>query len=209
MKTTREKIVEEALKGFLTEGYERTSLRTVSESVEISKPAIYHYFRDKKKLLFTVQEFLLKIFDQQYEQLFQQEISLEEILEYFFTSVKNVQLMFQELTGFKIQDRFNYHRFFFDCVDKGGAPLIEKSYREQERLLAEKIKDAQELKQVSKELDAESLAFTIIALLEGTYLLSLYLPSLDIDIMAQKMLANAKRMIFIRDQEYSKKLNAR
>ncbi|MFX0087033.1 MAG: hypothetical protein ACFFAU_15350, partial [Candidatus Hodarchaeota archaeon] len=51
--------------------------------------------------------------------------------------------------------------------------------------------------QISSNLDPEILAFNIIATLEGTYLISLYLPSLDIDAVVTKVFLNFKQLLFL------------
>ncbi|MFX1254908.1 MAG: TetR/AcrR family transcriptional regulator [Promethearchaeota archaeon] len=197
MKTTKEKIVEEALKSFLTQGYEKTSLKDLANRVNITKPAIYHYFHSKQELLSTVQRYLLNMIDKAHEQLYQQDISLETTLKYLFDSIKNIEKRFRDSTGFKT-GKFNYHRFFFDCTKYlPTSSMIEESSREHERLLTARIKQAQETNQISSKLDAEALSFQIIATLEGMYLISLYCPSLEINKIAQKVFSNMKQLLIV------------
>ncbi|MFX1536456.1 MAG: TetR/AcrR family transcriptional regulator [Promethearchaeota archaeon] len=195
MKTTREKIVEEALKSFLTQGYEKTSLNDLANRVNITKPAIYHYFHNKQELLSIVQRYLLDMINKAHEQLYQRDVSLETMLEYLFDSIKNIEKLFQDSTGFTT-GKFNYHRFFFDCTKYlPTSSMIEESSREHERLLTAKIKQAQQTKQISPKLDAEALSFQIIATLEGMYLISLYRPSLEINKIVQKVFSNMKQLL--------------
>ncbi|MFX0067390.1 MAG: TetR/AcrR family transcriptional regulator [Candidatus Hermodarchaeota archaeon] len=197
MKTTREKIVEEALKSFLTQGYEKTSLNDLANRVNITKPAIYHYFHSKQELLSTVLRYLLNMINKAHEQLYHQDISLETTLEYLFDSIKNIEKLFQDSTGFTT-GKFNYHRFFFDCAKYlPTSSMIEESSREHERFLTARIKQAQETKQISSKLDAEALSFQIIATLEGMYLISLYRPSLEINKIAQKVFSNMRQLLIV------------
>jgi AcrR family transcriptional regulator len=50
----RERICEAAMQLFLTEGYERTSIRRIAEAVEYTPGAIYTYFRDKDDLFYEL-----------------------------------------------------------------------------------------------------------------------------------------------------------
>ncbi len=52
----RQTIIDAALKIFVAEGYEKTSLRNIAESIEYSPGTIYLHFKDKDELLFAVHE---------------------------------------------------------------------------------------------------------------------------------------------------------
>jgi AcrR family transcriptional regulator len=60
----RQNIIDAALKVFVEEGYEKTSLRNIAESIEYSPGTIYLHFKDKDELLFAVHEVAFgKFFD--------------------------------------------------------------------------------------------------------------------------------------------------
>ncbi|MHA1996032.1 MAG: TetR/AcrR family transcriptional regulator [Candidatus Hodarchaeales archaeon] len=201
MKTTREKIVREALKSFLTIGYENTSISYLADCVNVTKPAIYYHFKDKQDILLNTCRFLMNSIDEEYVRLFQQENSLEVILKRMFYSVKDVQKKFGEITGFKT-DKFNYHRFFFDCIKYlPSSSLIEEHYQKHSSLLFTRIKHAQENHQISSVLDFEAFAFQVLATLEGAHLLSLYLPELRMEDLTKKMFSNLEQLLFIKDNE--------
>lgn len=50
MKTTKEKIVEEASKLFAKNGFDKTSMSEISEQVGIEKASLYYFFKDKREL---------------------------------------------------------------------------------------------------------------------------------------------------------------
>ncbi len=52
--SARQRIVDVARELFCTRGYERTPLRAVSESVGVSKAAIYYHFKAKEELLAAI-----------------------------------------------------------------------------------------------------------------------------------------------------------
>lgn len=49
--TKREAILQTAVRMFLEHGYARTSLNDVADQLKITKPALYHYFRNKEDIL--------------------------------------------------------------------------------------------------------------------------------------------------------------
>jgi AcrR family transcriptional regulator len=52
----RQTIIDAALKIFVAEGYEKTSIRSIAEAIEYSPGTIYLHFKDKDELLFAVHE---------------------------------------------------------------------------------------------------------------------------------------------------------
>lgn len=58
----RQTIIEAAMKIFVNEGYEKTSIRSIADSIEYSAGTIYLHFKDKDELLFAVHEVAFKQF---------------------------------------------------------------------------------------------------------------------------------------------------
>lgn len=52
----RQTIIDAALEIFVKEGYEKTSIRNIADSIEYSPGTIYLHFKDKDELLFAVHE---------------------------------------------------------------------------------------------------------------------------------------------------------
>lgn len=52
----RKRILDAAMKMFLEDGYDKTSIRHIAEKIEYSPATIYLYFRDKDELLYEVQK---------------------------------------------------------------------------------------------------------------------------------------------------------
>ena len=62
----REAVLRMAVRMFLEEGYHRTPLATIAERLNITKPALYNYFRSKEEILYA----LYRLGDEQYEERF-------------------------------------------------------------------------------------------------------------------------------------------
>lgn len=52
----RQRIIQGAIHMFMTEGYEKTSIRNIAEKIEYSPATIYLYYKDKDELLYDVQK---------------------------------------------------------------------------------------------------------------------------------------------------------
>ena len=52
--TKREAVLQTAAQLFLEKSFGRTSLKDVADRLNITKPALYHYFRNKEQILLDV-----------------------------------------------------------------------------------------------------------------------------------------------------------
>src|SRR3569832_2821861 len=52
----KRRIIDVALKMFVEEGYEKTSIRNIAEKIEYSPTTLYLYYKDKDELLYDVQK---------------------------------------------------------------------------------------------------------------------------------------------------------
>jgi AcrR family transcriptional regulator len=57
---TRHQILKEAEKLYRTGGYEKISLQKIADSLQISKPAVFHHFKDKQLLFFEMLKMMLE-----------------------------------------------------------------------------------------------------------------------------------------------------
>jgi len=52
--TKKEQILQDIAKLFYEKGYEKTSIRDISRSLNISKPGLYYHFENKQEMLFNI-----------------------------------------------------------------------------------------------------------------------------------------------------------
>src|SRR5262245_31840128 len=53
----RQRIIDAARRLFVTEGYERTTIRRIAEEIEYTPGAIYSYFKDKDAILYALHQY--------------------------------------------------------------------------------------------------------------------------------------------------------
>jgi AcrR family transcriptional regulator len=63
----REAAIEQALRAFGRRGFKNTSLGTIAEALNVSKPALYYYFEDKQELLYECHKLSMEIGDRALE----------------------------------------------------------------------------------------------------------------------------------------------
>ena len=59
--TTKDKIIDEALKMFSYRGYDSVSIREIARAVGIKESSIYNHFKSKEEILTTIVDKTLKI----------------------------------------------------------------------------------------------------------------------------------------------------
>jgi len=73
----RKKIVAEAFSLFLTNGFEKTKMEDVAARLNVTKPAIYRYFRNKEELFFAA---LVEQLMQEYNEAFTRSFATGDLL---------------------------------------------------------------------------------------------------------------------------------
>jgi AcrR family transcriptional regulator len=56
----RQRIIEVALEAFAARGFEATTTVGIADTLQMTGPALYHYFRTKEELLFACMDFILE-----------------------------------------------------------------------------------------------------------------------------------------------------
>lgn len=82
MKSTAEKILDEAEDLFAEKGYDATSLGDVADRVGIRSPSLYNHFRNKEALYVAVIERLLESFTKPMMELTAEQVSRDRILDW-------------------------------------------------------------------------------------------------------------------------------
>jgi len=57
----RQRIIEVALEAFAGRGFEATTTSEIADTLQMTGPALYHYFRTKEELLFACMEYILEL----------------------------------------------------------------------------------------------------------------------------------------------------
>ena len=63
----KRRIIDVAMKMFVEEGYEKTSIRNIAEKIEYSPTTLYLYYKDKDELLYDVQKECFEKLDAEFE----------------------------------------------------------------------------------------------------------------------------------------------
>ena len=195
---TKENIVRTALALFLQKGYERTSLNDIAREVGISKPAIYHYFKNKDELIHEVLTLFFEEMGKWSKSRFESCETLKDLLRAFFQSLKS----FHEVADILLGERkrkvsYSFLEFFLAASRKDPSirKRIEDGFLLTRGFLKDRLLKAQKKGEIRKDIDCETFAFQIHALIEGTGLISYLDKSVDIETIGDKMFDNIWKML--------------
>ena len=198
MSSTKENIIKTALRLFLQNGYEKTSLNQIAYKVGITKPAIYHHFKNKDDLFHEVLSFFFEEMGKWSSSRFKSCKTLKELLEAFFQSLKS----FREVTDILLKKEENNTPYSFlelllSAIKKDPSiqKRIENGLLYSRELLKNKLLEAQEKGEIRSDINCEIYAFQIHALIEGTTLISYLDKSINIETIGKKMSNNIWKML--------------
>lgn len=83
---TKRKILLTAEKLFANQGYRNVSMNEIAEEVKITKPALYHYFKDKRELYFNILDNAFDELDILIEGVISEKLPSDEKLKLFVTT---------------------------------------------------------------------------------------------------------------------------
>ena len=169
---TRQTLVNEALKMFLTRGYDAKSLNDIALKCGVTKGDFYHYFKSKDQLFRDVIEQISK----EYEEYFIRDVMSKESFENFFFSYFSIISYHDKMSSLMGID-MNMVDLVFDGIKK--LPDLRKSiaaiYTGLKEVIITRINRAKEEDEIDPSIDPESLALEIIILIEGMILFEVLL----------------------------------
>jgi AcrR family transcriptional regulator len=200
---TKARIVREALRLFLDRGYDRASVSDVARAVGITKPAIYHHFGSKDEILQAVLSLFFDEMGRWSEERLRSRRTLRELLEAIFGSIGVFQQVADVLLG-EPQGETPYSVLELFLAASKWDPSFRKRLGEgfvgTRAALADKLREAQGRGEIRADIDCETLAFEIHALIEGTGLIAYIDKSIDMDAIGRAMFESMWRLIEGRDR---------
>ncbi|SDH08057.1 transcriptional regulator, TetR family [Lentzea fradiae] len=133
---TEQKIIDAAVRLFASQGYDATSVQEIVKAAEVTKGALYHYFRSKDDLLFEIYRLLITAQSADLDRIIALGLpaadTVREIMRSLVVStaerVDETSVFFRELhrlgqermADFRAERR-RYHETFLAVVEKGQA----------------------------------------------------------------------------------------
>jgi len=167
---TKKYIIQEALKLFLQNGYDKTSINLIAKECELTKGALYHHFKNKDEIfIFSIDLFYEKL-DSWLKQRVKKSSSIKDFLWIFF-----------DYSEYFIENPVtkNYHqnsyRLIFDGIKifpEMRQMLVDK-FKKYDTFIQNKIIKAQKEKFIKTDIDPETLSTEVFVMFEGFLLLEI------------------------------------
>ncbi|MCD4828044.1 MAG: TetR/AcrR family transcriptional regulator [Candidatus Cloacimonetes bacterium] len=197
---TRTRILETALRLFLVQGYENTSMRQVAESLGISKPAIYHYFKGKEDLALQV----VGLFEERTRKWVTDKScdvrDFGSFMRFKFEAIPVFSHVEVVVLGEDAHDD-SYRHGFNDLISSlaGINPDVRKRvaaiFEHARGNIQRQALSALEAGHIRDDVDTEALAFMVHAIIEGMGVLGHFDPGIDEADISRRMFQMFMKMI--------------
>lgn len=165
---TKEAIIVNALRLFLTRGYQAVSLVDVAAAAGITKGGIYHYFSSKDELLQRSLELLGSRLTTRYQELLSDRYSIRQLLHLLLVE-RTVEQYCSAWLQLETVCRLDYAQFALELVHK--CPNIQQQIEYSSsmfcQMLTKRLQQAAASGEIPSELDCTALATTVLALVSG------------------------------------------
>lgn len=159
-------LVEEALKEFMVNGYQGTSLSKITKKLGITKPALYYYFKSKKELFLACIDLFFERIGSHVFEFDADCVTSKSKLKAFLINFSN-PVVYQnidfELVG------FNHYYFFFDAIK--NVPEVLNLFMNASigtmGTLQEIVESGIRNGEIRSDVDMEALLMTIGVMIEG------------------------------------------
>ena len=195
---TKQEIAKTALRLFLQNGYEGTSLNQIASQVGITKPAIYHHFKNKDELFHEVLSLFFREMGKWSQARFETCRNVKDLLKTFFQMLTGFKETADKLLGKqKGKTQYSFLEVFLSASKKDPSirRRMEEGFIQTRSFLKEELLKAQTKGEIRKDMDCETLAFMIHALIEGTGLIGYIDQSVNRESMGKKMFDNTWKMV--------------
>jgi AcrR family transcriptional regulator len=195
---TKQEIAIAALRLFLQKGYERTSLNQIASQVGITKPAIYHHFRSKDELFHEVLSLFFREMGKWSKARFKTCRNVKDLLKSFFQVITGFKETADRLLGKQTgKTQYSFLEVFLSASKKDPSirRRMEEGFIQTRSFLKGELLKAQRNGEIRKDLDCETLAFMIHALIEGTGLIDYIDESIDRETMSKRMFNSTWKMV--------------
>lgn len=179
----KDRLIKHSKALFLENGYESTSPQAIYKSSGVGQGSFYHHFSSKADLMKTVLDEICELELHSIQAIFVKDISIKEKINAFLD---------QPRVGKK---GCKFGRFVYESsvMNSEIAKPIKSYFQELESTLGNLLKEGQQQGSITQQLSAEKLSQTIIAQIQGGYILSRVKESDDFLIDA---LDSIKKIIF-------------
>ncbi|HEX2967569.1 MAG TPA: TetR/AcrR family transcriptional regulator [Bacteroidales bacterium] len=161
MENTRDYIIDEAFKLFLTRSYEAVSISDVSAAAGLTKGALYHHFKNKEDLYKSVIDKYLSLPENTLD------ISSISLLDYLNKNLELAEKVIERLFGTTSgYEAITFMALFIDAFRHypGYSSLRKKYFEDEVGKIKKVLENSQKSGEIKKDIDCEIIAATFFSI---------------------------------------------
>ncbi|MBN2273904.1 MAG: TetR/AcrR family transcriptional regulator [Bacteroidales bacterium] len=178
----RDRIIETAAEMMLREGYTQVSMKGIADAVGLAKPSLYHYFSGKEELFEAVVDLFFREGGKWTAVFLRPDLSFKEALRQMFGYFTELIEYMDHLLDDRQKGKYGYYYLLVDALRMFGRvrEQYEQAYRNDFEIIQKAVKKAIKNKEIREDINWESLAAMLSAMMEGGLMLSTLYPSLNV-----------------------------
>jgi len=194
---TKEIIVQAALKLFLSKGFNETSMNEIAREVGISKPAIYHHFKNKDELVQAIfDHFTSKMAD--WTQASYNNLTDEQKIHKMFSSTPtfmHIERVLLDTIDTELPYSYNMFMLLMSRMKAEYKRRISGDLLLTHQKLAESFTRLQQNHSVRDDIDPSTIALMMHSILEGLSFLGELIENADVENESEKLYHAFWRML--------------
>ncbi|HHE39894.1 MAG TPA: TetR/AcrR family transcriptional regulator [Candidatus Cloacimonetes bacterium] len=184
MKQTKEVIVKTALKLFLQKGFYNVSMNMIANEIGISKPAIYHHFKNKDAMVEGVLDYFTERMEEWSKKYYANLKSGKDFIDRMFKAIpvfKDVETVLLDETAESYPYSYNDLLLILSKYKSEFRDRIAQDQIRARNILKEYIREAQNDNLIRTDLQPSRLATMLHTIIEGTAFICEIDPKLKVD----------------------------
>ncbi|KQC11829.1 MAG: hypothetical protein APR54_02630 [Candidatus Cloacimonas sp. SDB] len=198
MINTKEVILKTALRLFLQKGFYHVSMNMIAAEIGISKPAIYHHFRNKDAMVEGVLDYFTEKMDEWSKEYFANLKSGVDFIERMFRAIpifKDVETVLLDETAESYPYSYNDLLTILSKYKPEFRSRIAQDQMRARQRLQNIIQQAQSENSLRPDLQPSRFSMLIQAIIEGSAFLCELDPNLNADVVSNEMFQSLWRLI--------------
>ncbi|MDD3051870.1 MAG: TetR/AcrR family transcriptional regulator [Candidatus Cloacimonetes bacterium] len=196
--STRLKIIENALELFLKKGYDKTSMNEIANKIGISKPAIYHHFKNKESLALSVVDFFEEKTRKWSIEKCASLKSAEDFLDFFIRSIPTFQKIENVILDCDSTDFSMGFNDLISALSRENSALKQKVttiFDNTRRNISFWINDAQNKGLIDSCFDSDTTALLLHSVVEGMSVIGNFYSQEELTIKTDNLLVLLKKLL--------------
>ncbi len=194
---TKEIIVQTALKLFLSKGFNETSMNEIAREVGISKPAIYHHFKNKEVLVQAIFDYFsakMAVWSQEYFADCTDEQKVHKLFSSTPTFMHIEKVMLDDAAA-ELPYSYNMFMLLMSRMDPAYKTRISEDLLLTQRKITDSFAHLQKEQSVRDDIDPATLSLLMHTILEGLSFLGELIENINVEAESENLYQAFWKMI--------------